>query len=638
MNEQDKKELAKLVAKELKGTNLQYVGMSKSEIAKAEKKKELTERQAYLQIQKQYNRDTLAQRIELEKLKFQQTGAGKISGVTGKILGETGKFVGGVGSAVANSKLGKGLADALLYSNPITALIAQNMDLFKGVGNIGLQGLKLGGKAAFGIASGLYKLSRRPKAFPKSSSSSENLLTSKKADNNYILTKSAMFVGGKNYLMLGTGLGNGIGGGAFSALSGRQDLLEDRIGAPRLLTDKNSTAGVMKKGLEGINDKIKKSNKFLESLNKKNMLILGAILLGVAGITALAMFIANKLPKRNQQTPNVSSIAQANAFKDQSNQTLSDIQTKLNNATKNASHISSMDSFRKAIPLKDGTSQEILHTTSGMQAQSKEGDPYPSPYDIKVLDIIENVKKLGVVNIIAERTDNIKRNNIEIMNVVNPLVIPYDNDNTKNKKFSCAKRGEIIGFVGPGGKIQIKDISNKDFKNYIADINKATESGDYTSRMPEITQERVDALNKQMSQLANTKEVLGSSTAGVKNAAYAQQQKEFSETNNKLATEALRRAIDNDYNGTYINGRFIPKSELQNELNKYNANVTNAVENAKSNQTSPNNKPKKQPKAEGITTGGSAPIGSIDTGSNIMYKVPDPQSQQVQSINEVVAR
>ena len=118
-------------------------------------------------LQEKYNKgtETLADRIELEKLKLQGKTTDKIpndlkdllkatASMTGqgiKNVGQGIKNVGtgalGVAGAAKNSKLGNSLIASIMMSNPITALLYMNSDLIKGVGRAGL-GV---GKAAFGL-------------------------------------------------------------------------------------------------------------------------------------------------------------------------------------------------------------------------------------------------------------------------------------------------------------------------------------------------------------------------------------------------------------------------------------------------------------------------------------------------------
>ena len=221
-------------------------------------------------LQEKYNKgtETLADRIELEKLKLQGKTTDKISDDLKDLLKDTASMTGqgiknvgqgiknvgtgalGVAGAAKNSKLGNSLIASIMMSNPITALLYMNSDLIKGVSRAGL-GV---GKAAFGLgkaglgavgslaggllgigASSIYNLlkgKRKGKGSSKDDGAASSLLptvngqeqiTTKSAKvlgtNNYIMAKNAMFIGGKNYIII-----NGIppmgGAGMFSGPAG----------------------------------------------------------------------------------------------------------------------------------------------------------------------------------------------------------------------------------------------------------------------------------------------------------------------------------------------------------------------------------------------------------------------------------
>ena len=221
-------------------------------------------------LQEKYNKgtETLADRIELEKLKLRGKTTDKISddlkdllkntaSMTGqgiKNVGQGIKNVGtgalGVAGAATNSKLGNSLIASIMMSNPITALLYMNSDLVGGVGRAGLgvgkaalglgkAGLGAVGSLAGGLlgigASSIYNLlkgKRKGKGSSKDEGAASSLLpmvngqeqiTTKSAKvlgtNNYIMAKNAMFIGGKNYIII-----NGIppmgGAGMFSGPAG----------------------------------------------------------------------------------------------------------------------------------------------------------------------------------------------------------------------------------------------------------------------------------------------------------------------------------------------------------------------------------------------------------------------------------
>lgn len=550
-----------------------------------------------------------------------------ITNATGTLAG--GAISGTVGAArntinaVKTSKLGSSAIEALMYSNPITAAIYMNKDLMKGLtGGVkgfidgtknilgtglkaakqlggGLwQGTKEVGKGIFETASYFYdrnknKYQPKKKAIPgqqqalipgqqnalipvdgqRQISQNNVKLFMAKDGTNYILTKTAIFMGGKNYLNVTTQPKKPSGGGLLpgpttSALPGPNI---PALPAPKLLPGPKSSKKKdddiieMTKGINGIYEQTKKSNKLLDKLGKKQLLIAVGVLAAVAGIAGLAVLISGFINKiKVPSTPKIDPTKQAESFREQATTPAEEIQNKIQEGINQEARVSKAVEFKKVTPEGLGPLGILgnlnTHMRSGYETQSKEGSIYRAPFNMKVKSWKENNKKLGIVNIIAEKIVPFGVNkDIEIMNVKEPVVFPED----------FVERGQIIGLVGPTGKIMIKDISESDMDSYINMINNYVEN--YDKEQFEITPEIISKRKKYFESMARAKNE-GKETAWASDTqiAYDEQQDKFQQNRYEEVKKAIDEANKNNQDGTYIYGRYIPKEQYQKTLDIYN--------------------------------------------------------------------
>lgn len=320
---------------------------------KRQKQEKEAKRLALLILKRQLGKESLAERFELEKLKILTRQPELLRDA----LLTTGKVASAAAKNVANSKAVKGIGAALLYSNPITAFIAESSDLFKGVG-------KVAGKALKGGASFLYDLTRRKQkpdkkhsigsglipsavtgsATPllKSKQEQKQLTTSKLSisdGTNYIAAKTAMFVGGTNNIVVASG---GFSSNAFSLTpaQGNQDSEESSklLGGPKLLKGpkragirppKDNSIIDMKKGIDGIYKATTASNVLLKAISSKYVLITSGILLAGALILGIFNLLKNKF---NIGDPKGKALqdAEIKKFKLQNNQDVKSLTTASN--------------------------------------------------------------------------------------------------------------------------------------------------------------------------------------------------------------------------------------------------------------------------------------------------------------------
>lgn len=509
--------------------------------------------------------DSLAERMEFERLKrmhklldrLEESGVSK--GAKGVAAG-----VGAIGKGVANSQLGKGALNAFMYSNPVTAMIAMNSDLFKVAG----KGLGMIGKGAGKLLGGIgdFAYQKFKKKDPKSQA--QSLITSKKVPaiaaqpekliampgtRNYIMAKQAMFVGGKNYITIGTG-----GFNSFTPINGmdNQNLV---INKKSLNLPDGPVIDMITKNNKAQLIEAKTTNKLLGAINKRALLIGAGVILAVAAIGGLAAFLYSQINKGKKPKGNsINPLNQIAKYKELSQSNFNDTREKIQSGINNESKITDMKEFNKFVT--KGNNSYDTGIRSGYTAKSKEGSVYRAPFDLKIKSFKENNKKLGVINIIAEKISRGINKDIEIMNITNPVVYPEQ----------IVKKNQPIGLIGPGGDIFIKDISKKDFEEYLNNVNALTESNDKAQF--DFDEKTQSIINSNFDTMARQKQATPNSDAFSNNSnkAYLDQQEKIRNNNNRIARESLQRAIDEGYNGTTVNGRWIPKDKLQTELNKLN--------------------------------------------------------------------
>ena len=243
-------------------TYSKYGKASQKDWERQQREKEKKDRIAELEDKRRKGKDSLAQRLELAKLRSEEKLFGNISPEVKDLLKGTaktaGKVAGGVAtgvtagalgtaSAVRNSKLGSSLVSSMMMSNPLTAILYMNSDLISGTARgVGKIGKALGkgalgtagvlGKGLFSGASWIYSKLRKGSGSDNDDDTTtgtslipgqpkRTIRTGKAnvmASTNYIMAKNAMLIGGKNYfyISLGGGFTGGLGGAMGSISRG----------------------------------------------------------------------------------------------------------------------------------------------------------------------------------------------------------------------------------------------------------------------------------------------------------------------------------------------------------------------------------------------------------------------------------
>jgi hypothetical protein len=599
-------------------------------------------------------------------------------------------------NAVKSSKLGGSAVEALMYSNPITAALYMNKDLLKGVaggitkgvkGVVGGAGKVLGtgfkaakqlggglwegtkevGKGIFETGSYFYeknknKYQAKKRALPgqkqsllpnnkqsllpapqnilapvggqKQISQNNVKLLLAKDGTNYILTKTAIFMGGKNYLNVTAQpkktSGGFLPGPSAPALPGPNI---PALPAPKLLPGPKSSKKKdddvieMTKGINGIYEQTKKSNKLLDKLGKKQLLIAVGVLAAVASIAGLAVLISGFINKiKVPSTPKIDPTKQAESFREQANAPVEQVQNAIQEGINQEAHVGKAEKLNVVTPESWGKIGSVpTPFTSGRQTKSKEGSVYRAPFNMKVIDVIENTKKLGTVNIIAEKVVPFGINhNIEIMNITNPQIFEGD----------YVSKGDPIGNVGPGGMIQIKDITPEDMDEYVEMINKF--ANDPNKQIYTITPEQLEKRQKNLERLSAAKGVFKNKTAETDtfwglNDPLDTQANQYIQS--KKIVDVINQATKDNKNGTYIDSpisgkKWIDKKDFpewldvhsnlvkqyEDTLPKYNQG-NKTVEKAK--QQAQKEKQTKQSKETGVVTGGMSNINN--TSKPITY-------------------
>lgn len=584
---------------------------------------------------------TLAETVQLKKLLAQRKLEEKLpkgikqgisytaAGVKGavdvtKSLGNTIK---NSASAAYNTPLGKNSFESLMYTNPLTAALYMNRGLFKAGKNIAgslLTGTKNVGKGLWNTAEKIYSIrnndDKKVRTSPLgiknstalsliSSKTKEKLPTNKtnmltlSEGTNYIVAKNAVFVGGKNNIVVSDNYGS------FGLARTKQDTTFSPIktistNKSSLLANKKDDIIELTKGIDGIYKATKESNKILGLLRAKQTLIIGGILLGVAAVAGLTAFLSTKFGgKTPKATPNINPTTQFKKFTDYSSQStgdrINDIQKGINNEfvptdLGDFHKIQSIDSNDGGLTKLGKALNNKVHqyvNPSGKHAQSKAGSVYRAPFNMKVIRKEENVKEPGAVNIIAEKiVPHGINKNIEIMNVQQCIV--YENQ--------IVKKGEPIGLIGSSGKIWIKDITDKDWEDYMKSLNESASNVQKDSFT--LDEETNQKINEGYKNMADNKSAnpYKKSTSVKSNNPY-NYSSTLSSTNESIENKKKLLNALNSNMGTYVREdgamRYIPKENIKSELTKYdkihvdNYNSGNKnVEKIKNDAQKPQNK------------------------------------------------
>ena len=245
--------------------------------------------------------NTIAERVEHEKLRLLKSipeeSLKTLSTITSTITSKV--------KDVANSQVSKGLYNAFMYSNPVTAFIAENAGLLNQL-NVKLPKIKLP-----------QNKPQAPKKLnlPAQQSQSSLLVKAKTSDNknimptnkfvstggtNYIMAKTALFSGGKNYITINI---NGMPMGNYGRFTQNNSTSTPDI-IPKLTGPKSKLSlpdgpvidAKLVSTAKGQLAEAKLTNKLLTSLNKRAVLITAGVLAGVGAILALGLWLKNNLP------------------------------------------------------------------------------------------------------------------------------------------------------------------------------------------------------------------------------------------------------------------------------------------------------------------------------------------------------
>ena len=502
--------------------------------------------------------------------------------------------IGDSANNIRKSKLGKGAIDALLYSNVITAAIANNSDILKALGKGTGKLLSSGAKL---IKDNIRNKSikNNAKSYPLVGSSAKMLPRNTEKlvsmnSTNYIMAKNAMFVGGKNYININMPTSKMS---SFNLPMNVAEKLPDSRDKLNLPAGPVLEAKLIKNNKAQLLE-AKTTNKLLGLMNNRMMLIVGGVLLAGAAITGLAAWLYDKFKKGKPSGNKIKSDNQIKLFEQQSRTPRTETVQAINNGINKEVKPTDVKEFNKMVTI--GNTSYDTGLRSGYTAKSKEGSVYRAPFDMKIKSFKENNRKLGVINIIAEKRSAGIDKDIEIMNITNPVVYPEQ----------IVKKNQPIGLIGPGGDIHIKDISKKDFDSYIEDIGKYAESENKESF--DISEQDQANINGYFQTLSDYKKRQPDAEVNVdySDKRYLEQQNKINDNRNKQAIETLQDAIDKGYNGTSLYGRWIPKDKLELELNKYKGNYNKSNKNAElglqqSKKAAPNydnRKPETQVKEE----------------------------------------
>ena len=314
LDSNDKKYIKEIVNKTLKKiSSSKYKGDSEFDSYYRNKLEKRWQRIDKLTQLYENGEETLSELLELKKLlkeqkKDEETPRWK----------QKSKYV--INKGVENikeSSVAKDSLKALLYTNPITALMYQNKDLFKGLGNIAK------GSASF-VGNSIYQL-LKGKRYLKQNYTGTSLIPTEKQERletrgstNYIAAKNVYLQGGTNYLNVYLDKMPISNQGRFNqkALPNNQLLLEDskyedyteksdiiwqqESARPKGVKEDKKPSKMLL-GIKALEKSLEAGNKILSVMKTRQFLILGAILLGVAGIVGLATWLNNKFGNKGEQ-------------------------------------------------------------------------------------------------------------------------------------------------------------------------------------------------------------------------------------------------------------------------------------------------------------------------------------------------
>ena len=650
LSSDDKKYLKQLIEQTI-SKELDSKSNSNSNSEKSSKSNKPSKLELYRK--RKQNAETLAERIELEKwilanklnrLPKPVKAAG--SAAKGLTVGSY-NLTKELAQNTADSKLGKSAIASIMLSNPITALLYQNQDLLQGTSKIlgkGIGGLAKGvGKATFGIASYLYGKGKNKYKEPKSlrkllpennDNKISNVLGGKnyittekltsKSSKNYIIAKQALFIGGKNTIIMG-GMSNGftksllpLGAIAGSAKmlgntksdqsilpAGTQTLLPNNLKLPsniRNVTNKNEIA--MVKGIKDLASSAKLTAKLVADVAKKVILIPLLILGGAALIVQAIKGLIPKLPIKNNADKHYKKANELSSISGFSrNNDMNDLLSKHNNLL---TGINKESNVVKSDLKSEGLDTWWKPNTNVFTKLFNTGKMTPvlAPWD-GIVNKVE-VSKSGETH--KFRIGVSKSNSTaEVIfdGIIEPMVVP------KQK----IVRKQLLGMADESFKVIGNSVGLDQLKDYTKFINdeKANNYSDTINLLQNESDKQAQQRIKYYTDLVNKEYKTADKYAGVVES---------------VGLNTDRGQIDNNVLTDYINNnKTIPVNVHSTDINK---NTIEAINNA--NKATPNKENKiiiESPKPKGNVTNSismSSPTiiknGIPDTDLQIAYADP----------------
>lgn len=411
---------------------------------------------AELQERDKRGENTLAQRFEMLKLTIDTAIPDDVKDA----LRDTSKTIG-----KGASQVGKGLGTInrkLMLSNPITAMLYNNRDLLGAGWDIAAGGAKMawgGIKGAAQGAAGLFNMAMNArKAKENSEEANEN------TEDKKIRKFGNLFTGADRDIQ------SGLGGILEEKKDWQKQIddlhkwyLKDYKQSQKLAKSNNE---ILSKGLGGLGKGMEAVKGFVDIIQSKQKLILGAVMLGAVAILGLAAwFKSGNLQKLIIEalhgrvgTKNTNTNDLKNLSKNLYDKTKGDRHNDLKNSLSKQETAGDIKEVKKSVTIgktEDGkTISTDLPMKSGYSMKATAGQPYRAPFDLKVVNWAYNEKNPNGIDMEVERLKG--KRNATIMNIENPTVVPGQ----------TAKQGFIIGEVPAIGEIYIKDIDKKEFEAY----------------------------------------------------------------------------------------------------------------------------------------------------------------------------
>lgn len=476
-------------------------------------------------------KETLSELLELKKLIKEQKRIEK----TPRWIQESRYTISQGFEGVKQSRVAKDSLKALAYTNPITALMYQNLDLLKGLGGIAKGGTEFLGNSIYQLFKGKRALSSKKDNTLIPYGKQEKLTVS--SSTNYIAAKNVYLQGGTNYINVylnkafakqGGFPQKAISGSSMPLIADKQSgeyqdnpiMLEQQpdgsYGVPsQNKSDSNNTATKMLLGIKSLSKSIDVGNKILAVMKSKQFLILGAILLGVAGITALVKRLNNGIEQRAEDNAEEREIIQNKVLSSPTlafnKDTVSAMfeKSNLGKVTETIESLKTSDlpnSAQSEIP-KNNPHYKPLKTIQFNTNTDKVKDNdlkqkivlVPSPYDGY---FVKNIyEKNGTFTITCVRTDSkTGTSTFYISNVVKPTLWRYGIRFKKGFPLGYAENGKFkihtsdeSGTFTDDYSQMLNSMTSKDYANHIESMsekdykNNLNAADDYYKKISKLT-------------------------------------------------------------------------------------------------------------------------------------------------------